>query len=235
MRFFVVALALGACIYESGGTGGSGGGVGGVGGGPGGAGGGSGGTGGSPGGIVQLAWTLHDQRSDMIIPCRSDETVLVSVNSLNMFPCNAMFGQITGIPPSNYTVMIYLLDRSQMVEASVSTGNLLITNGMVSDLGTVLFRVPNSIGDLRLTWEVQSGGAPSTCMPGETVEFGLDSGLFDFACPAGVATMASVRAGPYTLSSALKLGMMVENTVPAFRITVAPYTQTDGGHIIFRR
>ena len=236
MRFFMVALALGACIYESGGTGGSGGGgVGGAGGGPGGSGGGSGGTGGGPGGIIQLAWTLHDQRSDMIIPCRSDETVLVSVSGLDTFPCNAMFGQITGIPPSNYTVMIYLLDRSQMVEASVSTGSILITNGMVTDLGTVVFQVPNAIGDLRLTWEVQSGGLPSTCNPGETVEFGLDNGLFDFSCTDGVATMTSVRAGPYTLSSALKLGMMVENTAPARPITIAPYTQTDGGHIIFLR
>src|SRR5262245_18891232 len=129
MRYFVVALALGACIYESGGTGGSGGGgVGGVGGGPGGAGGGSGGTGGGPGGIVQLAWTLLDQRGNQIIPCRSDETVLVSVNGLDTFPCNALFGQVTGVPPSNYTVMIYLLVRSQMVEASVMTSTIMVTN-----------------------------------------------------------------------------------------------------------
>jgi hypothetical protein len=236
MRFFVVALALGACIYESGGTGGSGGGgVGGAGGGPGGAGGGSGGTGGGPGGIVQLSWTLHDQRSDMIIPCRSDETVLVSVSGVDTFPCNAMFGQVTGVPPGNYAVMIYLLDRRQMVEASVSTSSLMVTNGMVSDLGTVLFRVPNAIGDLRLTWEVQSGGLPTNCTPGETVEFGLDNGLFDFNCSDDVATLPSVRAGPYTLSSALKLGMMVESLPPARPLTVLPYTQTDGGHVIFPR
>jgi len=235
MRYLIVALALGACIYESGGTGGSGGGVGGAGGGPGGAGGGSGGTGGNPGGIVQVAWTLRDQMTSIVIPCRQDEMVLVSVSGLDTFPCNAMIGQVTGVPPGSYTAMIYLLDANRMVESSVSTSTITVMSGAVTDLGTVLFNVPNAIGDLHVSWEVQMGGQPVGCTGGETAEFGLDNGIFDYSCPAGVATLSSVRAGPYTFTSALKLGMAVETTGPSFPITIAPYTQTDAGHIVFQR
>src|SRR5262245_41342218 len=116
MRVFIVALALAGCIYESGGTGGSGGG--GVGG-AGGAGGGVGGSGGSNGAALQFRWTLNDQMTNQPISCRQDETVLVSVTGVDMFPCNQMSAQVVGVPAGMYAVSIYLLDANQRVEANV--------------------------------------------------------------------------------------------------------------------
>jgi hypothetical protein len=237
MRFLIFALALGGCIYESGGTGGSGGGgaVGGVGG-QGGVGGAPGdGGGGGPGGLLQVAWNLYDLNSGALIPCRQDETVLISVMSPDVFPCSAMSAQIQ-LPAGTYDVNIFLLDANRMVESNVQVPGVRIQNFMQANVGPIALRVPNSIGDLLVTWEVDMGGQVIGCQSGELVEIGLGgSQLYDFDCSAGSGTMRSIRTGPYAVSSLLHQGMVTEATGPSFPVTVQPYTTTSGGHIVFQR
>jgi hypothetical protein len=237
MRFLAFALVLGGCIYESGGSGGSGGG--GAGGGVGGQGGVAGGPGdggaGGPGGLLQVAWNLYDLNTNALIPCRQEETVLISVLSPNVFPCSAMSAQIS-LPAGTYDVSVYLLDGNRMVEANLNAPGVVIQNFMQTNLGAVPFRVPNSIGDLLVTWEVDVGGQAVGCQSGELVEIGLGtSQLFDFDCFASQGTMMSIRAGAYTLSSLLHQGMITEATGPTLPITVQPYTVTNAAHIVFQR
>lgn len=237
MRFLIFALVLGGCIYESGGTGGSGGG--GAGGGVGGQGGVAGapgdGGGGRPGGFLQVAWNLYDLNTNALISCRQEETVLVSVLSPNMFPCSAMSAQIQ-LPAGTYDVSIYLLDGNRMVESNVQVPGVVIQDFMQTNIGAIPLRVPNSIGDLLVTWEVDMGGLAVGCQSGELVEIGLGTAqLFDFDCFAGQGTMRSLRAGAYTLSSLLHQGMITEATGPTLPVTVQPYTTTNGGHIVFQR
>src|SRR5215831_14820026 len=117
MRYWLAALAIAGCIYESGGhredTGGSGG----IGGGPGGSGG-APGDGGVNVGYIQLTWTVGDQATGMQIGCRPGETVLIQVsNFVQNYPCPDMFERIGPIPVGNYSVRGSLLDINRSVES----------------------------------------------------------------------------------------------------------------------
>jgi len=236
MRLLAFALVLGGCIYESGGTGGTGGGGAIGGGGGGGVGGAPGdGGGGRRGGFLQVAWNLYDLRTNALIPCRQEETVLISGLSPNVFPCSAMSAQLQ-LPAGNYDVSFFLLDGNRMVESNVQVPGVVIQDFMQTNVGAIPFRVPNSIGDLLVTWEVDMGGQPIGCNSSEQVEIGLGtSQLYDFDCSTGSGTMTTIRTGTYTLSSLLHQGMVTEATGPSVPITIQPYITNNGGHIVFQR
>src|SRR5262249_10319734 len=96
--------------------------------------------------------------------------------------------------------------------------------------------VPNAIGNLHLSWEVDMGGMPIGCSNAETAYFDLGGGqAWVLACAANSADLMSIRTGFYNVQTSLRSGMFIEAVGPTLGINVAPYTLTDGGHIVFNR
>jgi hypothetical protein len=172
--------------------------------------------------------------SNARIPCRPDESVLVTANGVDMFPCSATRAVTAPIPAGQYNVSIYLLDVNRMVESTVSLPNVVVQDGRITDLGNVVFVVPNAIGNVHFTWEVWVMGMQSTCSPSESIQFDFGNGnSFLTGCTPLSTVLGPVRTGSYSVNTHLLQGMLVETAGPTVQLSVAPYTTTEGGHIVF--
>jgi hypothetical protein len=168
----------------------------------------------------------------IVVPCRSDETVLVS--EVGLFPCTALGATSNAIPAGTYTVNVHLLDSSLQVVAMDSIPNVVVTDGNVTNIGASMY-VPNAIGNVHFTWEVQSTGTPG-CYPGESTAFQFDSYQEqEELCGNQDVTLNNVRTGSYSVGTSLRSGFTIDLAGPTIPLAVAPYTTNEGGHIVFQR
>lgn len=238
MRYWLAALAIAGCIYESGGSrtqgsGGSGGIITG-----------SGGSGGAPGdggvniGFIDLSWIVVDQNTGQNVGCQLGETVLVQVgNFIQNFPCTDMGEQLGPIPVGTYSIRASLLDSSRTVEAVATIDNVTVPLNSVTNAGTAVFMVARMPTGVRFSWEIRVGSAAGPargCNPGETAYFDFGGFASGHPCINLGAEIDGVMPGGYSVvPSLLNSGGGAENTAGPINVNITPGMITDGGHIVF--
>ena len=237
MKYWLAALTIAGCIYESGGHRGDTGGSGGIGGAPGGAGGGAG-DGGVNTGYIQLTWTVNDQATGQQIGCRSGESVLIQVaNFVQNYPCPDMFERFGPIPVGTYSVRGSLLDSNRTVESVATADNVVVQANAITDAGNLFFLVPNMPTGVRFSWEIRVGsvaGPTRACNPGEVAYFDFGGFANGQPCSNFSAEIDGVMPGSYSVvPSLLNSGGGTETTSGPVSVSIVPSMITDGGHIVF--
>jgi hypothetical protein len=261
---FLTLSSLGAagCFSSSGdfhprqGTGGYGGYGYGYGGGGGGGGGGTGGSNGdyttncAAGATTSLAvsWTIEDP-SFKPTTCLSVSGATMDLDVLNVasnvayhdtFPCDAMAGTSSTLPPGDYSVAMRLRDASaSVVSEAIAPTTYPVQAGCSTDLGLVPFDAALTTPDqfISLSWSIETvAGVRRTCATAHAATVELDAGTntFRWPCINGEAATTSLAPASYPVTiKLLDATGTVLSVTPSMPVPVMSGQPSPLGNVFF--